>query len=474
MARYAYERLSNESAALLDFETSRQFAHTSVIAIFEAGPLARPDGGVNIAAVRNAIESRLAQLPHYRRKLRRIPLENHPVWVDDHEFNLEYHVRHTSLPRPGGPAELRQVAARVQSQRLDRSRPLWECWVLEGLEGGRFALLVKTHLSLAEAGADLLEVLLSKDPADVFNVARPFVARPMPSAAELARDELLRQMRLPRQALRRAKRFFRESEHAGEEIQRRARRAAKLLGYSIRRLQETPLTGPIGPHRRSEYLAISLDEAKTVRRELGGTIHDVVIATITGAVARYLRAHHVNPSTLDFRAAVPVSLRSGTRRQGVGEWHIDLPVWEADPVRRLERVREHTAALGKSSPPLGAAALAGEERWIGSRLLALGVSAISNRKPEHVRIVNVPGAQVPLFFSGARLIEAYGMVPLGDEAGLGVAVLSYEGKLCIGLNADFDRVADLALFREGVAESFAELLREAHKRRARLSVVRAS
>ena len=120
MARYAYERLSNDSAALLEHETSRQYAHTSMVAVFEAGALGRPDGGVHYAAIRSAIESKLAELPHYRRKLRRIPLENHPVWVDDHEFNLEYHVRHTSLPRPGGPAELRQVAARVQSQRLDR------------------------------------------------------------------------------------------------------------------------------------------------------------------------------------------------------------------------------------------------------------------------------------------------------------------------------------------------------------------
>jgi len=473
MPRYAYERLGNDSAALLERESSRQFAHTSVIAIFDTGPLGRPDGGVAYGAIRAAIESRLAQLPHYRRKLRRIPLENHPVWVDDHEFNLDYHVRHTSLPRPGGLAELRQVAARVQAQRLDRARPLWECWVLEGVEGGRFALLVKTHLSMAEAGPDLLELLLSKDPNDVFPPARPFVARPMPSVIELARDELLRQMRLPRQALRRIGRFFHETDHASEEIQRRIRGFARMLGYSIRRLQETPLTGPLGPHRRCEYLTISLDDAKSVRRELGGTIHDVVIATITGAVARYLRAHHVNPTTLDFRAAVPVSLRSGTRRQGVGEWHIDLPVWEPDPVRRLERVREHTAVLGKESPPLGAAALAGEERWIGSRLLALGASAVAHRRPEHLRLVNVPGAQLPLFFSGARLAEAYGMVPLDDEAGLGVAVLSYDGKLCVGLNADFDRVADLALFREQVAESFAELVREAQKRRARLSVVRA-
>ena len=474
MARYAYERLGHESARLLEFESSRQFAHTSMTAVFEAGPLAGPDGGVDFAAIRRAIEFRLAQVPHYRRKLRRIPLENHPIWVDDHEFNLDYHVRHTSLPRPGGHAELRQVASRVQAQRLDRSRPLWECWVLEGLEGGRFALLVKTHLAMAEAGADLLEALLSIDAAVAPGTPAPFVPRPMPSAAELARDELLRQMRLPRQALRRIGRFWRETEHAGEEIQRHVRRVARLLGYSIRSLQETPLTGPVGPHRRCEYLVVSLDDAKSVRQELGGTIHDVVIATVTGAVGRYLRAHHVSATTLDFRAAVPVSLRSGTSRQGVGEWHLDLPVWEQDPLRRLERVRELTSALGKSNPPLGAAALAGEERWIGSRLLALGARAISNRRAEHLRLVNVPGAQRPLYLSGARLVEAYGMVPLGDEAGLGVTILSYDGKLFVGLNADFDRVADLALFREGLAESFAELVREAKRKKARLSVVRAS
>ena len=474
MARYAYERLGHESARLLELETSRQFAHTSMTAVFESGPLGRPDGGVDFPAIRRALEFRLGQVPHYRRKLRRIPLEDHPIWVDDHEFNLDYHVRHTSLPRPGGRAELRQVASRVQAQRLDRSRPLWECWVLEGVEGGRFALLVKTHLAMAEAGADLLEALLSTDATTLPGTPAPYVPRPMPSAAELVRDEIVRQARLPRRTLRRLERFFRDADQARDEVQRQLRRAARMLGYSIRPLQETPLTGPIGPHRRCDYLIVALDDAKTVRRELGGTIHDVVIAAVTGAVSRYLRAHHVSATTLDFRAAVPVSLRRGSRRQGVGEWHLDLPIWEPDPLRRLARVSELTAALGKENPPLGAAVLAGEERWIGSRLLALGTQAISNRRAEHLRLVNVPGAQVPLYLSGARLVEAYGMVPLGDEAGLGVAILSYDGKLCIGLNADFDRVADLALFREGLAESFAELVREAKKRKARLSVVRAS
>jgi len=474
MPRYAYERLGHESASLLAAESSRQFQHAAVIAVFEPGPLGRADGGVDIAALRRAIEFRLPQVPHHRRKLRTIPLENHPVWVDDHEFNLDYHLRHTSLPRPGGLTELRQVASRVQAQRLDRSRPLWECWVLEGLEGGRFALLVKTHLAMAEAGGDLLEALLTVDPEATPGEPATFVPRPMPSVAELARDELLRQMRLPRQWARRIGRTFREADYASIEAKRAAYRFARALGYSIRSLQETPLTGPVGPHRRCEYLLLSLDEAKTVRRELGGTIHDVMIATITGAVSRYLRTHHVSATTLDFRAAVPVSLRSGERRQGVGEWHIDLPIWETDPVRRLERVRQHTEALGRTMPPLGAAALAGEERWIGSRLLALGARAVSNRRPEHVRLVNVPGAQVPLFLSGARLAEAFGMVPLGDGAGLGVAILSYDGKLCVGLNADFDRVPDLPKFRDAVTDSFAELVHEAKKRRARLSVVKAS
>ncbi len=476
MARYVYERLSQHSADLLRYETSRQFSHTSVLAIFEAGPLARSDGGVDFPALRAAIEARLHLVPQYRRKLRRIPLENHPVWVDDHEFNLEYHLRHTSLPRPGGHAELRRVVGRVQAQRLDRSRPLWECWVLEGLEGGRFALLVKAHLALAEAGGDLLETLLSPDRADAFPPPAPYLPRPMPSALELARDELLRQMRLPRQVLRRTLRLLRDGEEASAELRRGVRRAARLLGYSFRPLHDTPLTGPVGPHRRCDTLVLALEEARLVRKELGGSVHDVLLATVTGALARYLRTHHVAPTTLDFRAAVPVSLRSGERRQGVGEWYVELPVWETDALRRLDRVRELTARLNQSQPALGAAALAGDTRWTGSRLLALGASAISDRAPEHLRFVNAPGAQLPLYLRGARLAEAFGMVPLGDEAGLGVAVLSYDGKLCVGLNADFDRVADpdLTLFREAFAESFQELVREAQRRRARLTLVKAS
>ena len=235
-----------------------------MIAIFEAGPLGRPDGGVNFAAIRSAIESRLAQLPHYRRKLRRIPLENHPVWVDDHEFNLDYHVRHTSLPRPGGLAELRQVAARVQAQRLDRSRPLWECWVLEGLEGGRFALLVKTHLVDGRGGRRPARGAALEGSGRRLRARRGPSCRgrcrawPSWRATSCCGRCACRARRCGAPALLPRDRARRRGDPAP-----RARRRAKLLGYSIRRLQETPLTGPLGPHRRCEYLTISLDEAKT-------------------------------------------------------------------------------------------------------------------------------------------------------------------------------------------------------------------
>ena len=471
MTRYAYERLSHESAAILDGESSRSFAHACTTLVFESGPLSRSDGGVDFPAIRRAIEARLHQVPLYRRKLRSVPFEKHPVWVDDHEFNLDYHVRHTSLPRPGGMEELRRVSARVQATRLDRSRPLWECWVLEGLAGDRFALVLKTHTVLADAGTDLMHELLSPVPDDIDDVATPFAPRPVPSPAELWRDEVVRQARLPRRALRRFREFSSQSEDFAEELATRARGVAGLLGYSIRPLHDTPLSGRVGPHRRFDQLVLSLDDAKSVRAHLGGTIHDVVLTTVAGAAARYLRAHFVNPATLDFRVAVPMSLRAGDHNEGIGEWIVELPIWEQDPLRRYQRVCERTVEQNRVSPALGARTLYSVAKWTSSQLLAQGVRAMSARAPVNLRVANVPGPQLPLFLSGARLAECYGKVPLGGSGGLGIAVMSYDGKLCVGLNADFDLVPDLEVFSEALVSSFDELCEAARTHRGKLALV---
>jgi diacylglycerol O-acyltransferase len=471
VARYSYERLSYESAALLAGETSRHVAHAATTLVFEAGPLARPNGGVDFAAIRSAIESRLHLVPAYRRKLRRVPIENHPVLVDDREFNLDYHLRHTGIAQPGEIAQVQNVVARLQAQRLDRSRPLWECWLLEGLSGGRFALVMKQHAVLAEASGDLMQALLSPDPDESFDAAPPFVPRPMPSAAELVRDEVVRQLRLPQKALARLREFARESDSFGRELAQRAQAVANLLGYSIRELHDTPLSGEPGPHRRFETLVIPLADAQLVHHQLGGSVHDVLLAAVAGAIGAYFRARYMNPAVLDFRAAVPVSLRSGDKNEGVGEWILDLPIWERDPARRLEQIRRKTEELNRERPALGARTLNSVAKWTSSRLLAQGVRAISERTPVSVRIANVPGPQAPVYLRGAKLIEAYGTVPLARSGGLGIAMLSYDGKLCVGVNADYDRVVDLGAFTKLLAESLRELVVEARRRTRKLALV---
>ncbi|MBW2244480.1 MAG: wax ester/triacylglycerol synthase family O-acyltransferase [Deltaproteobacteria bacterium] len=471
MPRYSYDRLSHESAGLLEHESSRRFQHSGATLIFEPGPLATEDGGIDFASIRSAIESRLHRVPQYRRKLRWVPVENHPVWVDDREFNLDYHLRHTSLARPGGHAELQKVAARVQSQRLDRSRPLWEGWVLEGMSGGRFALVLKTHNVMVDgAGADLLQVLLSPDPDESYEAPPQYRPRPVPSAVELVRDEVLRQARLPRRMLRRLRSFIGDTENLADDLRHRADSIARMVGYTLKRLPETPLNGEVGPHRRFAHLSLPLDEAKSVRTELGGTVHDVVLTVVTGAVARYLRAHHVNPATLDFRAAVPMSLRRGERNEGVEEWILELPVWERDPIRRFQLVRERTEAMNEESPAIGAKTLFSTAGWTSTRMIALASRSIRGAAV-HLSITNVPGPQVPLYLKGAKLVEAYGKVPLRHNGGLGIAVMSYDGKLCFGFNADFDLVPDLDVFTDALQASFEELVREAARRGRSIALV---
>jgi diacylglycerol O-acyltransferase len=469
MARTSYKRLSHESTAILERESSRSFHHAGATLIFEPGPLARPDGGVDFGAIREAIESRLERVPLYRSKLRWIPFENHPVWVDDREFNLDYHLRHTSLVRPGTPEQLRKLAARVYAQRLDRSRPLWEGWVVEGLEGGRFALMLKSHFALAEGNEpDLLEAVLSPDADEVYATPAPYRPRPMPSALELVRDEVVRQAALARKAVRRLR--APEPQRRREALRAQAESFAALLGYALRRLPETPLNGPVGPHRRFDFLSLPLAEVEKVCRARGGSLDDVLLTALSGAAARYLAAHFVNPATLDFRVAVPIEGLVGNGRTGFSERVIELPVWENDPLRRLDLVRQRSTAAGFAET--GSVAAPSETAGFHStRLLARGARALT-RAPVNLSFASVPGSATPLYLSGAKLVDAYGKLSLRKTSALSVSVIRYTDRLCWGFNADFDLVPDLHLFSAAVDEAFRELLRAAT--RPRLKLARAS
>jgi diacylglycerol O-acyltransferase len=473
MARYEYQRLSSEAATLLEFETSRNFGHTCATMIFEPGPLAHPDGGVDFEAVCRAVEAHLHEVPTYRRKLRWIPLENHPVWVDDEEFNLSYHVRHTSLPSPGTKQQLRRLAARVQSQRLDRSRPLWEFWVAEGLEGGRFALITKTHGALAASSdGDLLQALLSPDPESGYDEPAPFRPQPMPSVVELMRDELVRQLRLPRRAVRSMQKLA-SGDALGHEIQRQVNRVARMLGYTLRADPHSPLNGKLGPHRSFDHLVLPLNEIKRAGRALGGTVLDAMLCVVTGAIARYLAGHYINPATLDFRVAIPVGLRSDEGDEPVGEWVLELPIWESDVEKRFEFIRKHTKELARRHPVRSANDMFNGEMWSMSNLSSEAARAIANPTLANLRLTNVPFSQSPLYVMGAKMLEVYAKAPLIEPAGLSLSVHSYDGKLCWGINADFDMIPDLSRISEGIADAHRELVKIATRASA-VTLVEAS
>jgi WS/DGAT/MGAT family acyltransferase len=468
MPRYAYERLSALDNSFLLLEGPDAYMHVASTLVFDAEPLRREDGGVDAEAVKALIGASLHRIPRYRQKLAWIPVQNHPVWVDDESFHLDYHVRHTGLPRPGSDEQLKRLSARIMQQHLDRSRPLWEIWVAEGIDKDRFALVTKVHHCMVDgvSGVDLMKVLMSPVPDPPPGADPPrFVPRPQPSGFELLRHEAERWARLPFQALRDMRGFAREAQDLRRDVLVRLRAAAETVGAGLRSASPTPLNRPIGPHRRFDWMSTDVAEVKGVRRALGGSLNDVVLAAVTGAVQRYLERRGVRTRGLDFRVMAPVSVRapeeSGALGNRVSAWLIPLPLDADDPRERLRRIAERTAELKEARSAVGAEILTQAAEWTPSNLLALGARNVTRLLPFNLVVTNVPGPQFPMYLAGARMVEAYPHVPLAANLGLGIALLSYDGRIHWGFNADYDVVPDLADFVADTRASLAELLRAA-------------
>ncbi len=467
MARYAYDRLSALDNSFLVLEQPHAYMHVASTQILEAGPLRKADGGIDAEAFKQLTAALLHKIPRYRQKLRYIPLENHPVWVDDDCFNIDYHIRHTSLPRPGSEEQLKRLSARVMEQHLDRSRPLWEMWVVEGLEGDRFAIISKVHHCMIDgvSGVDMMNVLMTQTPDTTIPEAPPFLPHPMPSRLQLLREEVSRRMRLPFAALRDFREFTREADDARRELLVRARATVETLGTSLRRPSETPLNREIGPHRRFDWCVMGLADVKAVRKSLGGSLNDVVLAVVAGAVRRFLTYRRVDPDAISFRVMTPVSVRRDEERGQLGNrvsaWFLDLPIGERDPRRRLKRISEKTRQLKESRRAVGAETLTQAAEWTPSTLLSLGARNLTRMLPFNLVVTNVPGPQVPIYTLGATLLEIYPHVPLIARLGLGIALTSYDGRLCWGFNADYDLVPDLDRFVQMTRDSFDELRGEA-------------
>lgn len=465
MAAPAYERLTALDSSFLLLESPHTPLHVASTIRLEAGPLRTPEGGIDAEAIKQLVASQLHRIPRYRQRLAWIPFTQRPVWVDDDRFSLNYHVRHTSLPRPGDERQLKRLSARIMEQSLDPSRPLWEMWVVEGLEGDQFALISKVHHCMIDgiSGVDLLTTLLSPSPEQPVDEPQRYIPQRAPTGFELWCDEQVRRLRLPFDIARGVQTFVREADDVRRELRSRLRALGETLGTSLRVAPTTPFNHAVGPHRRFDWLVMDLDDIKRIRRGLGGSINDVVLTTVTGAVQRYLQLQQINPGQVDFRVMTPVSVRSqdqrGTLGNRVSAWFLDLPIAEADPREQLARIKAQSQRLKESKQAVGASMLTDMAEYGSSTLLALGARNVTRMLPFNLVVTNVPGPQFPIYLLGARLLETFPLVPLVDNLGLGIALMSYDGKLCWGFNADYDLMPDLHAFVRATEDAFDELLR---------------
>jgi len=464
-----YERLSALDASFLGIEDESCHMHVGAVSMFDAAPLRLPDGGIDIDRIRRAIHSRLHLVPRFRQRVGYIPYERMPVWVDDDRFRLAYHVRHTALPHPGNERTLKRLVGRIMSQALDRKRPLWEMWVVEGLDGDRFALVSKTHHCMIDgiSGADLMSVLLSPFPTDDPGTPEPWTPRLRPSNVQLVVDELVRRASQPPALLRAAYDAVRDPNTTFAELTDAAVGVVEAFAPAFSPVSRTPLNIEVGPHRRFDYVAMKVADFKAVKNVLGGTLNDVVLATVAGTLRRFFTQRRLDPNQLEIRSLVPVSVRTQDERYHLGnrvtQMTATLPVKLDDPVQRLEAVRETTAGLKESKQALGGEVLTAISDWTVPNLLVQAVRLASRARPYNLIVTNVPGPQAPLYLLGSLMQNAYPVVPLFANLGLVVGLFSYNGGLFWGVNADWEQIPDLHDFIVGLETSFKELQEAAQR-----------
>jgi WS/DGAT/MGAT family acyltransferase len=455
-----YDRLTSLDTVFLDLESPGVHMHVGSVGIFDPGPLARDDGSIDFDRVIELSEAGLARAPRFRQKLASMPVTGHPVWIDDEHFNLLYHVRHTALPVPGDDRRLKRLVGRIMSEKLDRAKPMWELWFVEGLEGGS-----KIHHCLIDgiSGVDLLAAFMG--PSAEHRAEPPehaWVPRPAPSSARMLIDEAWRRAALPKNLLGAAVGALRDVDHSIEEVSHTASGFAKGLTKALSTGSETPFNVPIGPHRRFDWTRFDMEAVRQVGKKLDGTVNDVVLTTVAGAVRHYLSEHDVDVSDIDFRAFVPVSTRTEKQRGKLGNrvsmLVADLPVAEADLRERFSLVIDETKRLKRSGESEGASLLGEISDWTTTSLVTSMSRMAASRRSYNLVVTNVPGPPMPVYLNGGRLLETYPLVPLFENQALGIALFSYDGGLHWGFNACWDAVPDLHDFVNAIESEFGALL----------------
>jgi diacylglycerol O-acyltransferase len=456
--REAVQSLSPQDASFLHLEDAVSHMHIGSVAILEGPP---PD----YEAIARMVRSHLPSVPRYRQRVHFVPVAlGRPVWVDDPHFNLGYHLRRTALASPGGDQELRNLVGRVMSQQLDRGKPLWEIWVVEGLSDGRWALISKVHHCMVDgvSGAELLAVILDSERDPELPASDEWHPERQPTGAELAIQALARRAVSPYEQLR----TLRSAIRSPRRILRSAADTTRGL-WSMSGLVSSPprssLNGPIGPHRRWAWAGTQLSDVKRIRDAFGGTVNDVVLTVIAGGF-RALLAGRQESTQRDVRTLVPVSVRGshehGAYNNRVSAIFANLPVGIEDPVQRLAAVRTQMEQLKQSGEAVAGDVLVGLSGFAPAMLLSLGLRAATRMPQRSVNTVatNVPGPQHPLYAAGRRLLECYPYVPVAGQIRIGVAIFSYNGALTFGVTGDYDEAPDIDVLCDGIQRSIRELL----------------
>ncbi|MDK3256096.1 WS/DGAT/MGAT family O-acyltransferase [Blastococcus capsensis] len=453
------ERLSTLDASFLYLEEPGTPMHVGGVLILEA-----PPGGLD--AIASLVEARLSLVPRYRQRIAQVPGHlGHPVWVDDPDFQLAYHLRRSGLPRPGTESQLLDLVSRLTSRPLDRTRPLWEAYLVEGLSGDRVAVVTKTHPALVDGlGAlDLGQVLLDGSPDAP--TPRPTEWRPRrpPSGAELLWSAFEDYRRRPSSLVELARSAATDARATAVRIGGVAGELVRTAGSAILPAPDSPLNAPVGRQRRVAVACADLDDLKRVRKAHGGTVNDVLLTVVAGALREWLlsRGEPVVGAT-SIRALVPVSVQDddGAAGSRVSSHLVDLPVGEPNPRVRLARLTYAMRGMTQHGRSVGADSLIALSGFAPSTLHALGARAARglSRRLFNLVVTNVPGPQVPLYAAGGRMLEVFPVVPLARGQGLSIGMTSYDGTVFFGLNADRDSVGDVDVLADLIEQEVAQLV----------------
>ncbi len=459
------DRLTALDSAFLHLEDhSTAHMHVASVMVFEGE-------APTLDELVEHVVNRLHLVPRYRQRLAYVPFgQGRPVWTDDPHFNPYYHIRHTALPRPGDEGSLKRLAGRIFSQRLDRSKPLWEMWLVQSLAGGRFAVIAKTHHALVDgiSGVDITTVLFdtAREPAAPTAPPSPWSAKPLPGQAKLLGEALLERSTMPGEMVRGVRAMLRRPRRAVGQIREGLASvgATTIAGISSP-APPSPFNVDIGPHRRYTFLDVELASLKAVKDSLGGTLNDAVLTCVALALGRYMRQRGYDTENLVLKAMVPVSVRSKEQRGALGNqvaamW-APLPVGIENPAECMRRIASVMEDIKKSGQAVGAQVLTNLAGFAPPTILSQAARLQARQPFFNLVVTNVPGPQFSLYLLGRRLEILYPVVPLAQRQALGIAVLSYDGHMGFGLLGDYDALPDLEEIATNLRWAVAALCRAA-------------